>query len=518
MFLVLFFKQFNRNKHIEFSRKYFQQNIFNLPSVDVFVMTAGEPVETVKETLIAAKNLKYPKVLVHVFDDGQSQELKSVCLELGVICHTRPNRGWMKKAGNLYYAYSVTSGDYALVLDADFVPHPSFLIHTVPYLQDEKIGILQTPQVFRTDKEYYKTNPFEAAGGKALEGFYSIINPARDRLNSALCVGTNALYNRKMIEATGGNALSINREDMQTGINAIKAGFRIKYLPIKLAIGDSPDTLSSYFTQQNRWCRGSIQDDSVLPPEVKLPHQLNLIQKIWYKLGGLYYIRGLVTLLLTTQTFFVIFYGSQTSRHEYILYAIPFIFIVYVLPYIMNEKLPKTADIISGVAKTYIYAFSVIQTIFKVDLDWIPTGSSKGNKKIMMFSNWLLLIDISVIIIAMMLLYLIQQESLFRDIKIYIPSLMIIYNFILHFLFYLYAHRELIYLKQQQMNNWIQEILSYRRLVFSLSIFVALVLLQASNFIPETISSLQLESIDLNFVNLDSWIQNTSVKVLGQEK
>jgi cellulose synthase/poly-beta-1,6-N-acetylglucosamine synthase-like glycosyltransferase len=34
-------------------------------------------------------------------------------------------------------------------------------------------------------------------------------------------------------------------------------GWKLKYMPINLAIGMCPDTPKAFFSQQNRWCMGS---------------------------------------------------------------------------------------------------------------------------------------------------------------------------------------------------------------------------------------------------------------------
>lgn len=65
----------------------------------------------------------------------------------------RPNRPELKKAGNLRYAFTCTSGEVILILDADFCPRPEFLRETLPYFMNPSIGIVQTPQYFRWRKE-----------------------------------------------------------------------------------------------------------------------------------------------------------------------------------------------------------------------------------------------------------------------------------------------------------------------------------------------------------------------------
>lgn len=84
----------------------------------------------------------------HVLDDGDRGEVRDLAAQFGFHYNVRPNRGYLKKAGNLQYALDRTSGDYIVILDADFCPRPDFLRHLVPYKDDPAVGIVQSPQYF----------------------------------------------------------------------------------------------------------------------------------------------------------------------------------------------------------------------------------------------------------------------------------------------------------------------------------------------------------------------------------
>jgi len=61
-------------------------------------------------------------VTPYVLDDSASAEIKALAREFGFVYATRPNRGWYKKSGNLWFGYQISEGDYILLLDADFAP------------------------------------------------------------------------------------------------------------------------------------------------------------------------------------------------------------------------------------------------------------------------------------------------------------------------------------------------------------------------------------------------------------
>lgn len=78
----------------------------------------------------------------------------------------------MKKAGNLRYAFARTSGDFIIILDADFCPRADFLDETIPYMMDESIAIVQTPQFFRYREEQ---TWIERGAGMTQELFYRTV-------------------------------------------------------------------------------------------------------------------------------------------------------------------------------------------------------------------------------------------------------------------------------------------------------------------------------------------------------
>jgi cellulose synthase/poly-beta-1,6-N-acetylglucosamine synthase-like glycosyltransferase len=140
----------------------------------------------------------------------------------GFIYLTRPDRGHLKKAGNLRFGSTQSRGDYIAILDADFVPRPDFLHELVPYFDDPTVGIVQSPQFFDAR---VGMNWLQRAAGSTQVLFYRYIQPARDRHDAAICVGTSAIYRRAALELGGGFAAIDHSEDMYTGINLAEAGY-----------------------------------------------------------------------------------------------------------------------------------------------------------------------------------------------------------------------------------------------------------------------------------------------------
>jgi cellulose synthase (UDP-forming) len=228
----------------------------NAPSVDVSLPTAGEPLTVPANTYRRVAALDYPGVVsVYVLDDGARPEVAELANDYGFNYLSRPDRGRLKKAGNLGFGYASSHGDVIAVLDADFAPRPDYLRELMPYLEDQSVGIVQSPQFFQT---HGLTLWLQRAAGATQELFYRWVQPSRDAIEAPICVGTCALYRRAALAAPGGLAQIEHSEDVHTGVKILGAGYYVRYVPIVLSKGECPDSLSAFMSQQYRWCAGSM--------------------------------------------------------------------------------------------------------------------------------------------------------------------------------------------------------------------------------------------------------------------
>lgn len=228
----------------------------NAPSVEVFLPTAGEPLTVPANTYRRVAALDYPGVVsVYVLDDGARPEVAELANDYGLNYLSRPDRGRLKKAGNLGFGYASSHGDVIAVLDADFAPRPDYLRELMPYLEDQSVGIVQSPQFFQT---HGLTSWLQRAAGATQELFYRWVQPSRDAIEAPICVGTCALYRRAALAAAGGFAQIEHSEDVHTGVKILGAGYYVRYVPTVLSKGECPDSLSAFMSQQYRWCAGSM--------------------------------------------------------------------------------------------------------------------------------------------------------------------------------------------------------------------------------------------------------------------
>ncbi len=226
------------------------------PTVDVFLPVCGESMEVLRNTWSGVLELirAYPGIARgYVLDDADSFEVLETSARFG-LTYLRRTLHTHKKAGNLNYAFKRTNGEHIVVFDADFRPRADFLAHTLPYLDDPGVGIVQTPQFFRVSRNQTWV---ERAAGAVLEIFYRAVQVSRDRFGSALCVGSNAVYRRAALAPNDGFTLIPYAEDSHTGLDARRHGYQLKYIPVPLAAGICPATLDAFMRQQYRWCCGA---------------------------------------------------------------------------------------------------------------------------------------------------------------------------------------------------------------------------------------------------------------------
>ncbi len=264
------------------------------PSVDVFLPTAGEPLDVLDNTYGHVARLDWPgRVVAWVLDDADRPEVAELAARHGFEYRVRSNRGHLKKAGNLRFGYQQSDGDLIAIFDADFVPRTDYLRELVPYFVDPTTGIVQSPQYF----DAVKGMPWlQRTAGATQELFYRWIQPARDASRAAICVGTCAIYRRAALDAAGGFAQIGHSEDVHTGVKLMKAGYQLRYVPVLVSKGLCPDQLLGFLNQQYRWCTGSM---SLLAD--RSFHQNPIFswrQRVSFWSGFLYYISTGVNIFL----------------------------------------------------------------------------------------------------------------------------------------------------------------------------------------------------------------------------
>jgi cellulose synthase (UDP-forming) len=226
-------------------------------SVDVLIPTYNEPLALLRNTIMAARRMRYPHS-TWVLDDSRRPELELMCQELEVGYLTRPSNE-DAKAGNINAALPRTEGEYIVVLDADFIALPNLLERTLGHFTDPGLAFVQLPQTFYNLDSIQHVGRGTPGAWHEQALFYEALQPGKNRWNAAFWCGSPAVVRRSALESVGGCATGCVTEDILTSMRIHAAGWRSLYHNETLAVGIAPGDLDGFRTQRLRWAQGSMQ-------------------------------------------------------------------------------------------------------------------------------------------------------------------------------------------------------------------------------------------------------------------
>lgn len=339
-------------------------------TVDVFITTYGEDLDTIRRTVNAAVAM-HGRHDTWVLDDGRSDEVRDLAAELGARYVRRLSTNGAK-AGNINHALSIAHGDFFVIFDADFVPLPQFLHETVPFFATDDVAFVQTPQA------YGNLHTVISKGAGYMQSvFYKFIQPGRNRFNAAFSVGTNVIYRRSAADSIGGIYSDSKSEDVWTSLMLHEKGWRTVYIPTELAVGDTPETVEAYTKQQLRWATGGF--------EIMLTHNplapkrnLTMDQRLQYLVTSTHYLTGIAPLLLILVPPLQIYFNltpmnlTITPLTWALYYAGFYVMQILVAFYTLGSF--RWQVLLLAAVSFPIYTRALVNAIFKRDQKWHVTG------------------------------------------------------------------------------------------------------------------------------------------------
>jgi cellulose synthase/poly-beta-1,6-N-acetylglucosamine synthase-like glycosyltransferase len=251
----------------------------------------------IERLLDSISNLNYPKkkIEIQVLDDSdddtsilvEQKVEKLISLGFTISQIKRKNRIGFK-AGALQNGLIQAESEFILIFDADFIPEPDFLINTLPYFSNDKIGMVQTRWGHINPRESWLTRAQEIGlnchfiidqGGRAKGGFFISFN------------GTAGIWRKACIEDAGGWEADTLTEDLDLSYRAQMKGWQFKYCPEIISPAELPNVLSAVRSQQFRWIKGGVETSKKLiarlwncdlPISVKLFGSLQLLNNYIY--------------------------------------------------------------------------------------------------------------------------------------------------------------------------------------------------------------------------------------------
>ncbi|MEQ9309886.1 MAG: glycosyltransferase [Balneolaceae bacterium] len=235
-----------------------------LPKVTVQLPMYNE--RYVAEALInSCAQLEYPpdKLEIQVLDDSDDETIKIVdtCVDgwktkgIDIKAVRRNNRSGYK-AGALREATPISKGDFLAIFDADFRPKPDFLLKTIPYFQDENVGVVQG-RWGHLNRDYSVLTKSQSI---FLDMFFMIEQQARSLAGYFLRFnGSGGVWRKKCIEDADGWSADTLCEDLDLCIRAQLKDWKIIYDSSVEAPAELPVNILDFKAQQYRWIKGKAQ-------------------------------------------------------------------------------------------------------------------------------------------------------------------------------------------------------------------------------------------------------------------
>ena len=264
----------------------------------------GEALEMLEDTVKALVALDHPHD-TWVLDEGNSGEVKSLCLRLGARHFSRKDfpqyqspagvfqsgakhgnyNAWLHEVG--YAAYDVIT-----TFDPDHVPRRGYLARVLGYLEDPKVAYIQAAQVYCNQEASF------IARGAAEEtyAYYSSVQMAGYGMGYPIIVGCHNTHRVAALKEVGGFAAH-DAEDLLLTLTYRANGWQGVYVPEILAQGLTPVDWQGYLQQQRRWARSVL--DIKLRRYSRLSKNLALQSHVMSFLHGLNYLHRTVIIFLT---------------------------------------------------------------------------------------------------------------------------------------------------------------------------------------------------------------------------
>ena len=368
------------------------------PSVDILVPTYNEATFILRRTIVGCQALDYARKKIYLLDDKRRPEMKQLARELGCEYITRPDNRHAK-AGNLNNALPQTDGELVVVFDADFVPTKNFLARTVGWFQDEKIGLVQTPQNFYNHEPLARNLGLEEFVTSEEEIFYRFVQPIRDGASGLVCTGTSFIVRRWVLEAAGGFVTDSITEDYFTGVRISALGYKLVYLNEKLSAGLATENVAASFAQQMRWTAGTFQGLFIDSNPFLIPG-LSLQQRLINSEGFLHWFTSVLRLGFLLTPIICGLFGLvplRTTMADLVYFFLPYYLLKLATTCWLNYK--SRSIIISDIYQTF-KCFALSLTVFQTLLFPFSKGfkvTPKGVSSDRFIFNWYLALPLIIL-------------------------------------------------------------------------------------------------------------------------
>lgn len=345
------------------------------PKVAIIVPTWKEPVQMVSNTVTSILNQNFPKekMVLIISDDDANPEMHSMIQALHkrypmteLIYHipepkNSPNRVGEGKAGNLNSAMQIVNArediHFVETRDADDLVHdPNFLRITLAYLvTEQKLAFVQTIKDVITPKG----DPF----GAKQKLFYRSLMLSKNAAGAVFPCGSGLVWRKAALNDIGGFPAWNIVEDFQSGIEALRRGWKSLYVPIVGAMGQvAPEDIPNLYKQRGVWALDAMRFLFWGKKKgLSFKQLMHFIEPgFFYSAYAIYFFQAAVPILsLSTGT-----YPVLTDPITYFLHVTPHIIAAYLLVISLIRRqdlslanIVRSFQIWIGLGPVYLKAF-----------------------------------------------------------------------------------------------------------------------------------------------------------------
>ncbi|WP_199878449.1 cellulose synthase family protein [Flavobacterium sp. RSP49] len=263
--LNLLINYLKSKKQIDHSEKFDFTNPSEIPFVTIQLPLFNEKY-VVERLLRTIAKLEYPKekLEIQVLDDSDDDSIlitKQVVAELSqnglnikYLCRT--NRTGFK-AGALKEGLISAKGAFVAIFDADFVPQKDWLLQTIPYFKDQRIGVVQT-RWGHLNRDYSVLTKIQAF---ALDAHFTLEQVGRSSQTHFINFnGTAGVWRKECILDAGNWESDTLTEDLDLSYRAQLKKWKFKYLEHIVTPAELPAIISAARSQQFRWNKGGAEN------------------------------------------------------------------------------------------------------------------------------------------------------------------------------------------------------------------------------------------------------------------
>ena len=283
--LNLLFNYLKAQKKQDTSDKFDFSNDDEIPFVTIQLPVYNE-LYVMERLLKNIVLLKYPKdkLEIQVLDDStdesvastakQISELQKEGFDIQHICRTN-RQGF--KAGALKEGLEKAKGEFIAVFDADFLPKENWLLQTVPYFKDPKIGVVQT-RWGHINRQYSTLTRIQAF---ALDAHFTLEQVGRNSKGHFINFnGTAGIWRKECIYDAGNWEGDTLTEDLDLSYRAQLKNWKFKYLEHVETPAELPVVISAARSQQFRWNKGGAENFQKMAKRVITNKHLRFKSKI----------------------------------------------------------------------------------------------------------------------------------------------------------------------------------------------------------------------------------------------